>query len=186
MHTTFAVGQKSSETDFWGDLPGFMPDSCSPGDDCHEPAPRGSKTGTQGLASSADRALMPRALSDYIKHCATTALSDTPTGTPSPPTPPLETPRPARSRRRNPRSRIVSTVAPHRTLDRSAAVANSSSNHSSTDAHASTDTTPPRLRAPTARSKPSHQPTATSSLLHPTAIGTTPMNFPTTSPTPEA
>ena len=66
---------RQKPTDFWGELPGFTPTRCSPGDDCHEPAPRGSKTGTQRLRSAADRALMPRALCARIKECATNALT---------------------------------------------------------------------------------------------------------------
>jgi hypothetical protein len=51
-------------TDLWG---GF-PDSwhprpmCKNGRSCHEAAPRGSKTGTQGLATAAERAVIPEAL----------------------------------------------------------------------------------------------------------------------------
>lgn len=69
---------RQKPTDFWGELPGFTPGTCNAGDDCHEAAPRGSKTGTQGLQTPADRALMPRALSQEIKRCATAALSGTP------------------------------------------------------------------------------------------------------------
>lgn len=53
-------------TDIWGRLPAtlhFHP-PCGPGDPCHEPAPRGTRTGgTQGKATSALRAEVPFALS---------------------------------------------------------------------------------------------------------------------------
>ena len=32
---------------------------CHNNDPCHEPAPRGAKTGTQGIAGSAERAIVP-------------------------------------------------------------------------------------------------------------------------------
>ena len=55
-------------TDLWGSHPeGFEYRSCSNGADCHESAPRGSRTGTQGVKSSAERAKMPYELSKYIK-----------------------------------------------------------------------------------------------------------------------
>lgn len=45
--------------------PQFKP-MCKNGDSCHEPAPRGSKTGTQGLKGAKDRAVIPEQLCDYI------------------------------------------------------------------------------------------------------------------------
>lgn len=53
-------------TDIWTNhpCPGFKP-PCKNGDPCHERAPRGSKTGTQGLKGSAERAVIP---SEFCRH----------------------------------------------------------------------------------------------------------------------
>lgn len=45
--------------------PNFKP-MCKNGDSCHESAPRGSKTGTQGLKGSKERSVIPEELCDYI------------------------------------------------------------------------------------------------------------------------
>ena len=45
--------------------PKFKP-ACKNGDPCHEPAPRGSKTGTQGLSGSKTRSVIPAALCEHI------------------------------------------------------------------------------------------------------------------------
>ncbi len=39
---------------------------CKNGDKCHEPAPRGSKTGTQGIKGSINRARIPELLCEHI------------------------------------------------------------------------------------------------------------------------
>ena len=39
---------------------------CKNGDSCHEKAPRGSKTGTQGIKGSVDRSRIPDKLCEYI------------------------------------------------------------------------------------------------------------------------
>lgn len=54
-------------TDIWTNHPNpnFKP-VCKNGDGCHEPAPRGSKTGTQGLKGAKERAVIPEELCDYI------------------------------------------------------------------------------------------------------------------------
>ena len=54
-------------TDIWTNHPDpqFKP-MCKYGDPCHEPGPRGSKTGTQGRKGSVERALIPEALCDHI------------------------------------------------------------------------------------------------------------------------
>lgn len=54
-------------TDIWTNHPNpqFKP-PCKNGDDCHEKAPRGSHTGTQGLKNSKERAVIPKALCNYI------------------------------------------------------------------------------------------------------------------------
>lgn len=54
-------------TDIWTNhpAPDFKP-ACKNGDPCHERAPRGAKTGTQGLKGSKDRARIPPELCDHI------------------------------------------------------------------------------------------------------------------------
>jgi hypothetical protein len=51
-------------TDLWGGFPdSWKPrPMCKNGRSCHEAAPRGAKTGTQGLAGAAARAVIPEAL----------------------------------------------------------------------------------------------------------------------------
>jgi hypothetical protein len=50
-------------TDLWGWVDGWMPrPMCSPGADCHESAPRGSKSGTQGLSDAKTRSMIPHEL----------------------------------------------------------------------------------------------------------------------------
>lgn len=45
--------------------PNFKP-PCKNGDNCHVSAPRGSRTGTQGLKGSKERSIIPEELCDYI------------------------------------------------------------------------------------------------------------------------
>ena len=45
--------------------PAFLP-MCHNGDPCHEAAPRGAKTGTQGLKGHIERAVIPDKLCDHI------------------------------------------------------------------------------------------------------------------------
>ena len=54
-------------TDIWTNHPNpkFKP-MCKNGSPCHEPAPRGSKTGTQGLKGSKERSKIPNALCKHI------------------------------------------------------------------------------------------------------------------------
>lgn len=54
-------------TDIWTNhpLPGFIP-PCRNGDPCHEKAPRGSKSGTQGRKGKVERSLIPDLLCDHI------------------------------------------------------------------------------------------------------------------------
>lgn len=54
-------------TDIWTNHPNpkFKP-MCKNGDPCHESAPRGSKTGTQGLKGSKERSVIPVELCDHI------------------------------------------------------------------------------------------------------------------------
>jgi len=50
-------------TDLWGVLPTWRPrPMCSPGDKCHESAPRGAKTGTQGIGGNGKGAARKRAM----------------------------------------------------------------------------------------------------------------------------
>lgn len=59
--------KRMKPTDIWTNYPkpNFKP-MCKNGDDCHEKAPRGSKTGTQGLKNSIERSRIPDELCDYI------------------------------------------------------------------------------------------------------------------------
>ena len=54
-------------TDIWTNHPDpkFLP-MCKNGDLCHERAPRGAKTGTQGLKCSKERSVIPNALCEHI------------------------------------------------------------------------------------------------------------------------
>ncbi len=54
-------------TDIWTNHPDpqFKP-MCKNGDSCHEPAPRGAKTGTQGLKGSKERSVIPKELCEHI------------------------------------------------------------------------------------------------------------------------
>lgn len=59
-------------TDIWGVFPKAFPiRSCKNGDSCHETAPRGSRTGTQGLKGSIERGRIPAEfcslLAEHIK-----------------------------------------------------------------------------------------------------------------------
>ena len=53
-------------TDIWTNIPNPNFPCCKNGDSCHEKAPRGSRTGTQGINGSKDRSRIPDALCDYI------------------------------------------------------------------------------------------------------------------------
>lgn len=54
-------------TDIWTNHPNpkFKP-PCHNGDSCHTPAPRGAKTGTQGLKGSIERSIIPAKLCEHI------------------------------------------------------------------------------------------------------------------------
>jgi hypothetical protein len=54
-------------TDIWTNHPNpqFKP-MCRNGDPCHEAAPRGSKTGTQGRSNAVERSIIPKGLCDHI------------------------------------------------------------------------------------------------------------------------
>ena len=52
--------KRMKPTDLWCNLEKWMPrPMCKNGDACHDRAPRGSKTGTQGLKGAYDRAALP-------------------------------------------------------------------------------------------------------------------------------
>ena len=54
-------------TDLWGAVDGWTArPHCKNGDTCHEAAPRGSKTGTQGIKGSRQRSMVPIELSREI------------------------------------------------------------------------------------------------------------------------
>jgi hypothetical protein len=56
-------------TDLWGWVDGWMPrPMCKPGADCHEAAPRGSRTGTQGLGGAKFRSMIPYELGADIRN----------------------------------------------------------------------------------------------------------------------
>lgn len=55
-------------TDLWGRFPDKLAlhPMCKNGDPCHVRAPRGARTGTQGIKGSAERALVPYRLSEQL------------------------------------------------------------------------------------------------------------------------
>jgi hypothetical protein len=54
-------------TDLWGWVPSWSPRSmCKNGDTCHVSAPRGAKTGTQGLSGAKERSKVPYELGKEI------------------------------------------------------------------------------------------------------------------------
>jgi hypothetical protein len=59
--------KRMKPTDIWTNHPNpqFIP-PCKNGDTCHEPAPRGSKTGTQGVKGKIEKARIPKLLCEHI------------------------------------------------------------------------------------------------------------------------
>ena len=59
--------KRMKPTDIWTNHPDpqFKP-PCHNGDPCHESAPRGSRTGTQGLTNSKERSIIPQQLCEHI------------------------------------------------------------------------------------------------------------------------
>lgn len=59
--------RRMKPTDIWTNHPNpqFKP-MCKNGDKCHQSAPRGSRTGTQGLKGSKERSIIPDLLCDHI------------------------------------------------------------------------------------------------------------------------
>lgn len=59
-------------TDLWGVVPNWTPRTmCKNGMPCHEAAPRGAKTGTQGLKGARERSRVPYALGQEILEALT-------------------------------------------------------------------------------------------------------------------
>lgn len=59
--------KRMKPTDIWTNhpKPNFKP-MCHNGDSCHEKAPRGSRTGTQGLKDAKERSVIPEELCEHI------------------------------------------------------------------------------------------------------------------------
>lgn len=63
-------------TDLWTNLGILWPPPCNNGNPDHEPAPRGSKTGTQGLGRADVRAEVPYGLSLFVCQAAENYLAE--------------------------------------------------------------------------------------------------------------
>jgi hypothetical protein len=62
-------------TDLWFSVPNWQPrPMCKNGDKCHQAAPRGSKTGTQGLKGAKTRSMVPYQLGKEILECLTSSI----------------------------------------------------------------------------------------------------------------
>ncbi len=58
--------KRMKPTDLWSNLDWMPRPMCKNGDTCHQSAPRGSRTGTQGLKNSIERGKIPRQLCEEI------------------------------------------------------------------------------------------------------------------------
>lgn len=59
--------RRMKPTDLWGEIPNsFEFKKCKNGMPCHDRAPRGAKTGTQGIKTSEERAKIPYKLSEAL------------------------------------------------------------------------------------------------------------------------
>lgn len=70
--------RRMKPTDIWTNhpRPDFLP-MCKNGDPCHASAPRGAKTGTQGLKGSKERSVIPKFLCEHIvRICEKAVMSD--------------------------------------------------------------------------------------------------------------
>lgn len=67
--------RRMKPTDIWTNHPNpqFRP-MCKNGNPCHAAAPRGSKTGTQGLKGSKERSVIPRMLCEHIVYICEKAV----------------------------------------------------------------------------------------------------------------
>ena len=62
--------KRMKPTDIWTNCNSWIPKPpCSNGSSCHEKAPRGSKTGTQGLKGDIERGIIPESLFEEILGC---------------------------------------------------------------------------------------------------------------------
>ena len=68
--------KRMKPTDLFTNYPNAYFPRCKNGDSCHESAPRGSKTGTQGLKGSKERSVIPDRLCDYIVELCQNGLQD--------------------------------------------------------------------------------------------------------------
>ena len=69
---------RQKPTDLWGVVRGGWQEkpTCKPGSDCHVAAPRGSRTGTQGLKGSKTRSMIPYALGAEIRSAIVDGFTD--------------------------------------------------------------------------------------------------------------
>ena len=67
--------KRMKPTDIWTNSKTFVPKMCKNGATCHEAAPRGSKTGTQGLKGAFERSKIPEKLCDYVIECCKNELA---------------------------------------------------------------------------------------------------------------
>lgn len=67
--------RRKKPTDIWTNHPNpqFRP-MCKNGDPCHAAAPRGAKTGTQGLKGAKERSVIPRMLCEHIVYICEKAV----------------------------------------------------------------------------------------------------------------
>lgn len=68
---------RQKPTDLWGEVPNWSPRPlCGRGDSCHEAAPRGSKTGTQGLKNAKERSRIAPELSRELRAAIASVKED--------------------------------------------------------------------------------------------------------------
>lgn len=69
--------ERMKPTDLWTNHPNpkFKP-TCKNGDTCHVAAPRGSKTGTQGIKGAKDRSRIPKLLCNHIANICEEGFED--------------------------------------------------------------------------------------------------------------
>jgi len=69
--------ERMKPTDIWTNNPNWKPrPMCKNGDSCHISAPRGSKTGTQGLKNNYERSKLPKELCEEIVNVSLNSGSD--------------------------------------------------------------------------------------------------------------
>jgi hypothetical protein len=68
---------RQKPTDLWGSVPNWRAkEPCRPGSPCHEAAPRGSRTGTQGLGKAKIRSMIPYGIGESIRNSILDARMD--------------------------------------------------------------------------------------------------------------